>query len=446
MCDKKQKPLIWVFLGASLPLVLLLNWLVSYSGRQVTVLAAPAIHPISPTTDLVITQQVSPNPVLVGATAVYTLQVTNVSTIPLPVLISNSLPLQVTPTGTLTWTPIISDSAAWIESVAVTVPANTQGELVNEMTVTVPTSRADNRSYCTTCAEEDNINIPIYGVGVTRFRIVATHPAYTYTTDNCDPDFSGCTLAASVPEDVTCQPLWDDGLDVITVCSDSNWWLPQVMTVTVGSDSLVGHRLVWNRKIADEASWPEVLVFYQDGNLRIKPHPRSGQSDVCYGSSVIVGAATPDDIRPFAEVATIVVDPPAMALDVTYQNGESAHLELAVDRSQTQIDVWAAYETTVSFATFRSMYVAEDNADAARVTTAVGDYGLLDISEPDWRVPWTTLSGPRWFFYRQTVSTHNTSAPDILLEALDGYANHTNTLIAPVHQFFIHLPVVLRSE
>lgn len=441
MSGKSQHRLVLLFLSVTLLIVVLMSWLITISNQQTF---AAALTPFRSDASVTIEQQVSPNPVLNGKTAVYTLQVTNTSTLTLPLLITDTLPSHVAPTGILTWTPTIQAGAVWTERLTVTVAANPQDELVNQVQVKMPTSRADNRSYCTTCAEEDNINIPLYGPDISQFRIVATHPIYPFTTDNCAADFSGCGLTTFAPQAVTCQPLWDDGLNVITVCNDSDWWRPQTMTVMVGSDSLTGHRLVWNRKIADEASWPEVLVWYQDGNLRLKPHPQPGRADVCFGSSVIVGPAVPDDLRPFVELESIVVDPEAMSLDATYLDGGTAHLELAVDRTQAQVEVMAAYETAVSLATFRSMYVADDNADVARVETAVGDYALLDLSASDWSVAWSALSGPRWFFYREAASNHNTSAPDILIEALDGTMTHTSKLTAYVEQYYSYLPVVVR--
>ncbi|MCP5098976.1 MAG: hypothetical protein GY943_25775, partial [Chloroflexi bacterium] len=294
--------------------------------------------------------------------------------------------------------------------------------------------------------EEDNINIPLYGDSVSRFRVTASHPTYSYTTDDCTPDFSGCDwVTSSAPNEVTCNKIWDDGDNVIKVCNDPNWWRPHVMTVMVGAGGSTGHWLVWHKKVAGANSWPEVLVFYQDSNMRLIPHPQFGQGDVCYGSSVIIGPAPSDPIRPFVEVQTIVVNPTTMSMDVTYRNGGNAHLQLAVDRNQAQVDVAVGYDTSDSFATFRSMYVAEDNADAARVETAVGDYALLDVSLPEWSTAWSALSGPRWFFYRQTVSNHNTSAPDILIEALDGNVTHVSQLTTCVDHC-LYLPIVLRME
>lgn len=442
----KRKTLSLILLSVGVPLALLAGMFLTVFPWQAAITALPMVQGDTAGAELSIAQQVSPNPMQSGETAVYNLQIINAGIMDLPVTITNSLPVQITPTGVVTWTAVISAGTTWSQPVVVTPTANYQGPIVNELQVSVPTSWGENLSYCTTCAEEDNINIPLYGDNVSHFQIIATHPAYDFTVDNCAADFSGCNLASSAPHDVTCDPLWDDGINVISVCNDSDWWLPRAMTVTVGSENLAGHRLVWNRKIADEASWPEVLVFYQDGNLRLKPQPPLGRADVCFGSSVVVGPAPADDIRPYVEIETIVVDPAGMTLHVTYRNEESAHLELAVDRDQAQVDVWADYDTAVSFATLRSMYVAEDNADAARVKTAVGDFALLDISSPEWTTAWEALSGPRWFFYRQAVSNHNTSAPDISIEALDGYITYTSGLMSCINECRIHLPIIFKGH
>ncbi|HDM78585.1 MAG TPA: hypothetical protein ENG51_19300, partial [Deltaproteobacteria bacterium] len=68
---------------------------------------------------------------------------------------------------------------------------------------------AENRSYSTTCAEEDNVNVPIFGSQVIHFRVVATHPTYCPCAyDGCPPDFSGCPPDGNGGTE-TCTTLWD---------------------------------------------------------------------------------------------------------------------------------------------------------------------------------------------------------------------------------------------
>ena len=284
-----------------------------------------------------------------------------------------------------------------------------------------PPNWAENKSTCTTCAEEDNINIPIFAGEIDRFEVVATHPTYDIGIDNCAPDFSGCTATigtSTVQPTDTCETLWDDGTDVIKVCTESGWWLNNTMTVRVNGQTATGHRLVWHKKIMDAASWPEVLVLYEDGNMRLKPHPPTGRADVCFGSSVIIGPA-PSTLRPYAEIQELVVDPPDSSIEVSYRNGGNAHLELSVNRVQAIVGVSVDYDTSKPFATFRSMYVSDGNADVDHVQTTKGDLPFLTELLTDCRANWSFLTGPQWLFHRTIRSAHNTSAPDILIEVVD---------------------------
>ena len=50
---------------------------------------------------------------------------------------------------------------------------------------------AENRSSPTTCAEEDNVNVPWYAGPPSLFWVVATHPTYEAGVDSRAVDFSG---------------------------------------------------------------------------------------------------------------------------------------------------------------------------------------------------------------------------------------------------------------
>jgi len=284
---------------------------------------------------------------------------------------------------------------------------------------------AENKSYPTSCAEEDNINVPIFArQPVERFRVVATHPTYEIGEDNCAPDFSGCASAslgnpisatvvtAATVTDDPCTKLWDDGINALLVCTEPTWWRPYTMNVVVGRQTENGHYLAWHRKIQDEASWPQFLVLYQDGYLRLKPHPPKGREDVCFGSSVVLGPAVPQE-RPYVDIQEIRVQPAVMEMEITYRSGETAHVSLSVDRSQAMAEVEVHYTTgeALPFATFRSMWVKDGDADVDHVQTPAGDFPILE--------EWTRLEGPWWFFHRTVRSRHNTSAPDIRIEWLE---------------------------
>jgi len=271
---------------------------------------------------------------------------------------------------------------------------------------------AENRSYSTTCAEEDNVNVPIFGSQVIHFRVVATHPTYCPCAyDGCPPDFSGCPPDGNGGTE-TCTTLWDkDGINVIEVCILSDWWRPYSMNCVVDSETASCHYLRWYRKIVGENSFPQFLVLYEDGNMRLKPHPPKGIEDVCFGNSVIIGPAVPAT-RPYVDIQEVRVNPTAPSLDITYRNGETAHINLSVDRSQAVGEVEIGYSTStgIPFATFRSMWVEDGNCDVDHIQSADGDFPILGS--------WTSLNGPWWFFYRKFWSKHNTSAPDIRIEVL----------------------------
>lgn len=194
----------------------------------------------------------------------------------------------------------------------------------------------------------------------------------------------------------------------VLVCTSSDWWLGSESTMSVvvnGSESYECHYFAMHMEVADEpGNWPGVFVLYQDGNMRIKPHPPSGYGDVCYGSSVIVGPATLDS-RPYAEVESVEVVKEAQSahVEITYVGSETAHVDFSVDRSHAVADV-----TVEGFpdhvAVFRSMWVEDGNADVDTITTSSGSFPIVSA--------WDELPGSAWLFHRQTESIHNQSAPD----------------------------------
>jgi len=139
------------------------------------------------------------------------------------------------------------------------------------------------------------------------------------------------------------------------------------------------------------------------------------------------------------EIRELTVDPGAASLDITYRNDESARLELSVNRDQAVVAVSVNYDTGKPFATFRSMYVSDENADADRVRTIDGDSPFLSGSA----IGWSVLRGPWWFFYRAVWSRHNSSAPDILIEAEDVPIGTASATVCVNHCWSVYLPIVI---
>lgn len=269
---------------------------------------------------------------------------------------------------------------------------------------------AVNLSYVTSCAEEDNVNVSLYSQSVTGFKVIAEHPVFEVGDDNCAADFSGCNLMAisrSLQTAPLCQKVWDDGINVMQVCNETDWWRPYAMRVLVNGMETTGHWLVLSKKIEEEASWPQYLVLYEDGNMRLKPHPPLGRADVCFGSSVVIGPAVPAT-RPYVDIQEVELNPTTQCLNLTYRDGGHARLCPSVNRLQAVVAVKVDYRSDYPFATFRSMWVADGNSDVDHIQTIYGDFPIL--------AGWQRLKSSSWFFHRAVRSKHNISAPDFRIE------------------------------
>ncbi|XP_069124234.1 uncharacterized protein [Argopecten irradians] len=58
----------------------------------------------------------------------------------------------------------------------------------------IASARMEQRSYRTECAEEDNVRIPFYHSGITKFAVKAMHPKYKAFVNNRESDFTNCRM------------------------------------------------------------------------------------------------------------------------------------------------------------------------------------------------------------------------------------------------------------
>lgn len=276
------------------------------------------------------------------------------------------------------------------------------------------TAVASNQSTETLCAEEDNVNIPILG-NIQSFTIEATHPTYDVGTDNCEPDFTNCPPSEpGYPFTPVEFELFNDGETVVKAIRESEWWRPNGMDVSVNDNTPATdiHYVVVYRKISGADDWPQYFVLYMDGNLRLKPHHPTGVGDVCFASSVIIGPASAAS-RPIAEITSAKYYSASKTMEILYKAGGSAILDLSeVNRTVARVRVTVNYPTNVPFATFRSMFVEDGNADVDHVEWKDASNEIND----DAIMTFPGGEGTEWFFYRSTRSQHNTSAPDIRIK------------------------------
>jgi hypothetical protein len=110
---------------------------------------------------LSVTKQASPNPLQSGAQLTYTLYVTNNTNVTLTATITDILPIHVTPTGILTWTPTITaPGGAWMQQVIVTVETHYVGPLTNKVQFTTGEGAAMGTASVTVCANYCIIYLP----------------------------------------------------------------------------------------------------------------------------------------------------------------------------------------------------------------------------------------------------------------------------------------------
>lgn len=281
------------------------------------------------------------------------------------------------------------------------------------------TLNVSNESYQTECAEEDNINLPFnYDQNVSSFKIIATHPTYTVESYNCDADFTSCDLSGDTSysfDNPGTFKLFDDGNTYFEAIREASWWQPNGMSVRINQGDTIDeiHYIRVGRKISDADSWPQFLVLYQDGNLRLIPHPTTNSNAVCFGSSIIIGPAEKAK-RPIAAITAIQFISANDTLKLTYDDGSTVNIVVeAVNREKSVLAVNLIEIQTPShpLLTFRSMYVEPGNTDADTIKW----YNATSSKTED-ILSFTEGVGSRWRFYRRVVSKHNQSAPDIEIQ------------------------------
>ena len=131
-----------------------------------------------------------------------------------------------------------------------------------------------------------------------------------------------------------------------------------------------------------------------------------------YGSSFLVG---PVEVgaRPYVTLSEIAFEPENQAFRLKFARGGSAVLRLgSIDHQRMVMDVTfdGRLPADKPFAALRSMYIAESNADAARIAWMAPGYTGWN------RSPVMTFAGAsvgELWLGRTAPSQHNLSAPDI---------------------------------
>lgn len=274
-----------------------------------------------------------------------------------------------------------------------------------------------NTSEPVLCAEKDNVAINFASPEVRSFRIEAVHPAYMggLRQDRWEPDWTACediSEATSTKPHPTMSTLFEDDNVKIIGLSFTEFWRPTDVTVTIGEKVTPKiHLLQLLKKRNGKAE--EVLVIYPgDGYWRIKPLPPEHLEWTAYGSSFLVGPVEFDQ-RPVVNLKDVAFDPKTMTFTLTLTKGGKAIVAVsALDQERLALDV--SFDQPVSgvpFATLRSMYVTEFNADVARIA-------VREEKARSWReepiMNFRDAKATDAWMGRLVPSRHNTSAPDMM--------------------------------
>ncbi|MGZ5896674.1 MAG: hypothetical protein ACXWJ6_10545 [Xanthobacteraceae bacterium] len=282
---------------------------------------------------------------------------------------------------------------------------------------------AINASEPTQCVEKDNVYIKFVSSEVRRFTVDATHPAYLrkLTADNKEPDFHNCDMARDpafqfTPRQVT---LYDGAKWRLLGFVYPNFWRGSQVPVRVGDHVECGLHLLqlWTK---DRVRNEEVLVLYPaDGYWRARPlaPQRLGWEvdpllPTAYGSSFLIGPIEQEG-RPFVDLNGIAFVPDAGGFLLNFVRGGTATVRIhRLDTDHISLDVKFSRTYVAPFAAFRSMYVSDLDADAARVAwrrsgarhrraSTIDGFRQAQISE--------------FWLGRTRPSRHNTSAPNFTI-------------------------------
>lgn len=226
------------------------------------------------------------------------------------------------------------------------------------------------------------------------------------------PDYNGPRIEI-VPEGTAQQNFYDDGDTIVEAFRVHGWWRERNMAIEVvgGSSAPNVDVITISKRMADTEDWPQIIALYSSGHLRTIPHPIEGMESVCFGSSVLIGAAGEAE-WPAADIKKVSIVPVKQYMDIFHRDGGSARVYWHVERGKIVLDVADIAFNTIDlpFATLRSMWMTDEKSVLAKViTSSEGPYNVLK--------PWT-LPGDWWQFYRDTYPTYNTSSPDVKIEVL----------------------------
>ncbi|XP_046329125.2 uncharacterized protein LOC124112956 [Haliotis rufescens] len=197
------------------------------------------------------------------------------------------------------------------------------------------------------------------------------------------------------------------------------WWRTNEtmeVSLTTSTTTWTTHYIQVYVPIPWSGGWCQVMVLYEDGNVRLLPTTPDGTDWIPFGSSIVVGQSN-IEARPSAPITKLKIDPAALTFDVVYADGGTATMTLLplVERTELRLSNINMTRNTTAypFATFRSMYIEGANADCDTVASNTQSPEHIMDS-------WGTISGALFGFLRRCHSRHLTQSPDLYLGIMQG--------------------------
>jgi len=277
-----------------------------------------------------------------------------------------------------------------------------------------------NKSVPTFCAEDDNVHLDFSNPSVRRFRVEARAPAVigSIVVDSKDPDFTDCTIKDAPPDpgaEVNRVVLHEDERFILVGWKKTGgFWRKSEVTVRSG-DRVENHLELVQLHLKRPGGSYEFLVLYpSDGYWRLRPLPPERLPEVAYGTSFLIGPVEQKE-RPFVAFTDVLYEPGTRTFRMRFARGGEGTLTVGDPGEKAAgVDVVLSgrLPANLPFATLRSMYITDANADSAQVAwKAPGAKG--------WSIaPVMTFKGGKateFWLGRSAPSKHNTSAPDTQL-------------------------------
>ena len=264
-------------------------------------------------------------------------------------------------------------------------------------------------------------HIPDFTWSEHRYNYIHVEIHYPWGTLQKYADIEKIELSRRYKRPTSTFHMYNDGKYLMEGADIDFWWLiNQTMSFRILDTGelfpAVDYFRIYSKIPWSKDLFSQIFVMYQDGYVRLLPVSPHGIDWIPFGSSILIGQSEIDAVRPSAPIKHIDISMEDLILHIYYKNGGYISLKIIPKFLSTVVHLQTASLATNSnktaLLTFRSMWVANGNADVDHV----GVDGTVHHIFSD---GWAQLEGFYFAFFRKCISKHNSLSPDILVEVDD---------------------------